>query len=171
MVIVAAMAGVLCVACKRSQEGRSEPASPVMPGEPTAAQPRLQTIKVWLGPEELITELALTPQQTRSGMMFRTNMEENEAMLFVFGAPHRAAFWMKNVTVPLSAAYIDPEGEILEIHDLEPQNTNAVAAGSDRVQYVMETRQGWFKRHNIGPGTIVRTERGSLRETFFRNRQ
>src|SRR5437667_12114506 len=50
------------------------------PGLPTKAQPRLQTIKLWLGAEELTTELALTSIQQQTGMMFRTNMLENEAM-------------------------------------------------------------------------------------------
>jgi uncharacterized protein len=170
-VVMAVVSVALCAGCnegKRSQESKPEMTSPVIPGEPTAAQPKLQTIKLWLGAEELITELALNPQQTRTGMMFRTKMAENEAMLFVFGRPHQASFWMKNVDLPLSAAYIGPEGDILEIHDLQPQNTNSVTAASERVQYVLETPQGWFKRHNLGPGTVVRTERGSLAETFFR---
>ncbi|HWQ93713.1 MAG TPA: DUF192 domain-containing protein, partial [Clostridia bacterium] len=138
------------------------------PPEPSQAQPKLQTMKLWLGAEELEVELALNWQQQQTGMMFRTNMAENAGMLFVFPAPHRAAFWMKNTFVPLSAAYIDSEGVILEIHDLQPHNTTPVSASSDQVQYVLETNQGWFKRHGIGPGTVLRTSQGSLRETFFR---
>src|SRR4051794_35590548 len=101
-------------------------------------------------------------------MMFRTNMAENAGMLFIFPGPHRASFWMKNTPLPLSAAYLDPDGVILEIHKLEPQNTNSVTAASERIQFVLETNEGWFQRHNIGVGAVVRTERGSLRETFFR---
>ena len=112
--------------------------------EPSAAQPKLQTMKLWLGQDELTAELALTAQQMQTGMMFRTNMAENEAMLFVFGAPVRASFWMKNCVIPLSAAYIDPDGTILEIHPLQPHDTNSVVAASDRIQFVLETRQGWF---------------------------
>jgi uncharacterized membrane protein (UPF0127 family) len=72
--------------------------------------------------------------------------------------------------LPLSAAYIDPEGVILEIYDLQPHNTNSVVASSERVQFVLETNQGWFRRHNIAPGTVIRTEHGTLMETFFRQR-
>lgn len=127
-------------------------------------------MKLWLGAEELVTELAVTGLQMQTGMMFRTNMEENAGMLFVFPQAHQAAFWMKNTFVPLSAAYIDPEGVILEIHALEPHNTNSVVAGTARVQYVLETPQGWFDRHNVHTGAVVRTEFGSLRQTFFRAR-
>jgi uncharacterized protein len=134
---------------------------------PEHAQPRLKTMKLWLGAEELLAELALQQTEWQSGMMFRTNMAESEAMLFVFPVPHRAAFWMKNTFVPLSAAYIDASGTVLEIHDLEPHNTNSVSASTDRVQFVLETTQGWFARHNVSTGAVARTERGTLAETFL----
>ena len=111
-------------------------------------------------------ELALNDSTRQAGMMFRTNMAENEGMLFVFPIPHRTAFWMKNTKIPLSAAYINPEGVILEIHKLEPEDTNSVTAGSDQVQYVLETKQGWFERHNVSTGAVVRTEIGSLKNSF-----
>jgi uncharacterized membrane protein (UPF0127 family) len=169
-VLMLSLAAIACVGCKESNGTPAPPVLPMNPGEPTKAQPKLQTLKLWLGAEELIAELAHTPQQLQTGMMFRTNIAENEAMLFVFNYPHRASFWMRNTVVPLSAAYIDPEGAIVEIHDLQPLNTNSVVATSERIQFVLETRQGWFKRHNMGPRTVVRTERGSLRDTFFRRR-
>jgi hypothetical protein len=147
------------------------PAQPPQPSLPTKAQPQLKTIRLWLGAEELATELALTPEQEQTGLMFRTNLAENAGMLFVFGRPTQASFWMKNCPLPLSAAYINPEGAILEINDLKPQDTNAVVAASDDVQYVLEVNQGWFLRHHIAPGTWVRTEFGTLPETFFTRRQ
>jgi len=146
------------------------PTSPSQPFVPTKAQPQLQTIRLWLGPEELVTELALTSEQEQTGMMFRTNMPENTGMLFVFPRPVQASFWMKNCTLPLSAAYIDPMGNILEIHDLQPQDTNAVVAATDNVQYVLEVNQGWFLRHHIATGTFVRSQYGGLPETFTRRR-
>ena len=137
---------------------------------PTQAQPKLATIKLWIGPEEMSAEMAVTEIQERTGMMFRTNMAENEGMIFVFPTPQRADFWMMNTILPLSAAYIDPDGQILEIHDLQPHDTNSVRAATDNIQYVLETTQGWFKRHNIKEGTVIATERGTLRKTFFEDR-
>jgi uncharacterized membrane protein (UPF0127 family) len=154
--------------CKKAAPTAAEPDT--SPPLPTAAQPKLQTMKLWLGAEEMVAELALTPDQVRTGMMFRTNLAENAGMLFVFGAPYRTSFWMKNCPLPLSAAYIDPDGTILEIHDLQPHNTNSVVASSDRVQFVLETNQGWFQRHHVTTGMVVRTEHGSLLDTFFRQR-
>ena len=132
----------------------------------TNAQPRLQTMKLYLGAEELKTELALKPIEIYTGMMWRTNMPESEAMLFVFSAPEQRSFYMRNTYVPLSLAYIDPEGAILEIHDLQPRNETSVPSKSSNVQFVLEVPQGWFKRHNIAPGTVVRSQHGELKRTF-----
>jgi len=152
--------------------GCDQPAAPVAgasmnPAEPTAALPHLQTMKLWIGPEELTVELALNAEQQRTGMMFRTNLPENSGMLFPLPVTQRASFWMKNCLVPLSAAYIDPDGTIREIHQLAPQNTNPVVATSDNIRFVLETTNGWFGRHNVRTNMVVRTERGPLMETFF----
>jgi uncharacterized membrane protein (UPF0127 family) len=115
----------------------------------------------------MMAELALNANEIRTGMMFRTNMDENAGMLFVFSQPHQASFWMKNCPMPLSAAYIDPMGKILEIRELEPFNTNSVVAKTDRVQFVLETKRGYFERKKISAGMMIQTERGTLQETFF----
>lgn len=132
------------------------------------AQPKLPTIKVWLGREELITEIASQPVQVATGMMFRTNMPENTAMLFVFPAPGPKNFYMRNCTVPLSAGYIAPDGTLAEIVDLQPGDEGGVQSQSDNLQFVLEVPQGWFDRHNVKTGAVVRTEHGSLLETFSR---
>jgi uncharacterized membrane protein (UPF0127 family) len=162
------LALALCGGCKKS----AEPETGLMsdPGEPTQAQSKLQTMKLWVGPEEMIVELALTAEQQRAGMMFRTNMAENAGMLFPLAVTQRASFWMKNCPLPLSAAYINPEGVIQEIREFQPHNTNAVVAASNNIRFVLETPQGWFQRHNVNTGMVVRTERGTLMETFFRGR-
>ena len=163
--VLSAIALVVAAGCTKP----AVPAPPVSsePPLPTQAQGQLPTLKLWLGAEELVTEIASTLPQVQTGMMFRTNMAENAGMLFVFSVPHRAAFWMKNTSVPLSAAYISPDGTILEIHDLHPHNTNSVEATSQQMQYVLEANQGWFKRHNISTGAVIRTELGTLQKTFF----
>lgn len=131
------------------------------------AQPELRTMTLWLGAEELSAEIALTTTEIATGMMFRKSMPEKEAMLFVFAQPHQAGFYMRNTTVPLSVAYIDPEGAIVEIYDLQPLDENSVTAKSDQIQYVLEVSQGWFDRHKIGVGTVLRGPNGSLPELFF----
>ena len=132
---------------------------------PVQAQPRLQTMKLYIGTEVVTSEIALTFEQKATGMMFRKTMPENEAMLFVFGAPHRASFYMRNTTVPLSAAYLDSDGTIVELHDLQPLDETPVEASADNIQFVLEMNQGWFATHGVVPGATIVSEKGQLKDT------
>jgi len=171
-----ALASVVVAVCGCKDGQTANPADPA-PSSPVAqpsggilyypyAQTNLQRMKLYVGPTELDAALALQPMERQTGMMWRTNMDENEAMLFPFPGPHRASFYMRNTRVPLSAAYIDPDGVIQEIHELQPLDETPAQAGSDNIQYVLEVKQGWFRRHNISTGAVVRTPHGELRKTF-----
>jgi len=170
---LASFAGILLsVGCEKNAATAAPAAATNTPVIPTQyhlnrAQPKLRTIKLWIGTQEIDTETAVSITEIATGMMFRTNMAENTGMLFPLPATDQASFWMKNCPLPLSIAYIDPEGVIQEIHDLEPHNTNAVLSASDNIRFALETPQGWFGRHQIHQGMVVRTEHGSLMETFF----
>ncbi len=142
--------------------------APVSNAGPNRAQAKLQTLKLFLGTQQISAEIAATASQVTSGLMFRTNMAEMEGMLFVFPRPHQAQFWMRNTLLPLSCAYIDPEGTVLEIHDMKPLDETGIPAATDQIQYVLEMNQGWFQRNNVTTGAVVRTEHGTLHETFFR---
>src|SRR5205085_9207513 len=81
--------------------------------EPREAQPKLATIKLWIGPKEITVEQAVTEEQVQTGLMFRKEMAPEEGMLFIFEEPHRPAFWMHNTLLPLSCAYLDHSGVIV----------------------------------------------------------
>lgn len=135
---------------------------------PTGPQPKLQTMKIYLGAETMDAELALTPEQQATGLMYRTNITDETAMLFVLPVPEYASFWMTNCPMSESAAYIGPDGVIEEIHHFEKNDNIPVVATNGNIYYVLEVNDGWFARHNINTGTVIRTERGSLQETFRR---
>ena len=166
--LLALLVATLLTACGNSTNSAAVANPKITPPYLPHAQSKLATLKVWLGSEELTTELALKPVEIATGMMFRTNMAENEAMLFVFNAPEPRNFYMLNCTVPLTAAYINPEGVIEEFARLNPGDTNGVQSRSWNIQFVLELPQGWPERHNVRTGAVVRTERGSLQQTFFR---
>jgi uncharacterized protein len=167
--------------CKQGKNSAPPAPAPAPPTNAAAALPslfflphaqtNLQRMKLYIGAQELDTAVALKPLERQTGMMWRTNMAENEAMLFPFPFPHRASFYMKNTYLALSAAYIDPEGVIQEIHDFHPLNETPVVANSDNIQHVLEVPQGWFKRHGITTGALVRTQYGDLKNTFSFQRQ
>lgn len=170
-------AAMLLAGCKNSQDATLPPPPSNEMSLPTEAQPKLPTMKIFFGtlhdnnlfrPMEMLdAEQALTEREQMTGMMFRTNIQDSAAMIFVFPQPFQASFWMKNCPESISAAYIDPNGVIQEIHHLEKNDTNGVVAVSANIQYVLETSDGWFQRHFVSVGMVIRTEKGSLQETYF----
>lgn len=164
-----ALAVTLLCGCEEKPAPPRPPVLDPTAAEPTEAQPRLPTIKLWVGAAEITAEIASQAREIQTGMMFRTNVAENEGMLFVFRQPHQASFWMKNCPIPLSCAYIDPQGTILEIRPMEANDTNSIVANHDNVMFVLETARGWFERHGVRTNMVIQTERGPLLQTFFRN--
>lgn len=157
----------LCAGCERAATKNADTnAASERYSVPTGPQPKLQTLEIYLGPETLDAELALTPEQEETGLMYRTNITDATAMLFVLPGPQRASFWMTNCPMSLSAAYIGPDGVIEEIHHLEKNDNVPVVARNGNIQYVLEVNDGWFARHDIRTGMLIRSERGSLAETF-----
>ena len=161
------LAALLMTGCSKS----TPPAAPVLvsPGGALPyAQPKLRTMKIYLGAETLEAELALSDQEVQTGMMFRTNILETDAMLFDLRYPQQAGFWMKNCPESISVAYITTDGVIQEIHHLEQNDTNTVFAARNDIVFALETKEGWFTRHHIAPGTVIQTEKGSLADVFLR---
>ena len=96
-------------------------------------------------------EIARTEAQRNQGLMYRKDLKDGEAMLFIFERDQPLAFWMKNTLLPLSIAYIAQDGRLLEIYDMEPGNLNPVKS-SRSARYALEVPQGWFNRAGLGPG-------------------
>jgi uncharacterized membrane protein (UPF0127 family) len=162
--ILTAAVGVI-VGCQRSGGNAATPTNaPPRQFHLNQAQPKLPVLKLWVGQQEIAAEVARRTTEIATGMMFRTNLAETEGMLFVFSEPFRASFYMRNTQVPLTAAYLAPDGAILELHDLKPFDETPVPATSDRVQFVLEMPQGWFQRHQISTGAVFRTPYGGFPE-------
>ena len=104
-------------------------------------------------------ELARTRAEHELGLMFRDSLPTDEGMLFVFAAPEKLSFWMKNTKVPLSIAFLGADGAIRQIEDMEPFSTDPVPS-KDECQYALEMNRGWFRRNGVGVGD--RLDRGSL---------
>jgi len=126
----------------------------------------LPVVKLLAGGKELKAEIARTPSQRETGLMCRQVLGEDEGMLFLFEAPEQAALYMKETYIPLSCAFIDSGGVILEIRDMEPLDETPVASVSSQVRFALEVNRGWFERNKIGPGMPVRTEKGDLLSLF-----
>ena len=99
-------------------------------------------------------EVAATEAERQQGLMFREKIAGNEGMLFDFEAPARVCMWMKNTLIPLSVAFIDDSGKIVNIEDMQPQSTDSHCAKKS-VRYALEMNRGWFRQKNIKAGSII----------------
>jgi len=122
---------------------------------PTTAQSKLATTPLVISGHKLVAEVADDDAERETGMMFRKTMADGEGMVFVMGAPQHVSFWMKNTLIPLSVAYINPAGVILEIHDLQPRDETPVSSNFDTISYAIEVPQGWFLKNSILPGAKI----------------
>jgi len=105
--------------------------------------------------QTISVEIAATPSALAAGLMYRQHLNENSGMLFIFPEAGIHAMWMKNTWIPLSVAFIDAEGVIINIADMEP-NTHHQHYSTKSASFALEMNQGWFTRHAIRKGDQVR---------------
>jgi uncharacterized protein len=116
---------------------------------------RLATVQLHIKSNVLNTEVADTPLTSERGLMFRDSMPDDHGMLFIFDHPKTASFWNRNTKIPLSIAYVDSAGKIVEIKSLRPFDETPVPSTSDQIAFALEVNEGWFSRHGIITGTRI----------------
>jgi uncharacterized membrane protein (UPF0127 family) len=124
----------------------------VLPG---LARADLPAAELGIGMHVVRVEVADTAQARTRGLMHRKSLARNAGMVFVFeeDAPH--CMWMKNTLVPLSVAFIDRAGAIINIADMEPHSERAHCAARP-ARYALEMNRGWFAARGVGPGARIR---------------
>ena len=103
---------------------------------------------------KLTAEVATTDASRSTGLMYRRMMPDNRGMLFVFAQAEPLRFWMKNTYIPLSIAYIDEAGAIINIADMKPQTTDPHPSAKP-AKYALEMNQGWFAKRGIKAGARI----------------
>ncbi len=102
----------------------------------------------------LEVELADSPALRSRGLMFRQDLAAEGGMLFLFPNDTQGGFWMQNTFVPLSIAFIDAAGVIVDIQEMEPLTTN-LHAPPVPYRWALEVNQGWFATNGVGVGDVV----------------
>ncbi|MEO6919934.1 MAG: DUF192 domain-containing protein [Collimonas sp.] len=123
---------------------------------PASAQEsqQLPTISLNIGIHVIKAEVAHSDEQREQGLMFRKKMGANEGMVFVFDTPAGICMWMKNTLIPLSVAFIDKKGAILNVEEMKAQTLDSHCA-QGAASYALEMNKSWFKDKNIKPGTVI----------------
>jgi uncharacterized membrane protein (UPF0127 family) len=103
----------------------------------------------------VVAEVAATPATRNTGLMNRFSIGPDQGMVFVFSTPQPLSFWMHNTYTPLSIAFIDAQGRILNIADMAPQ-TDDTHLSNGAALYALEMRKGWFEHNGIAAGARVK---------------
>jgi uncharacterized membrane protein (UPF0127 family) len=115
------------------------------------AQTTLPRVTLTTGMHRIDAQVAMTPDQRQTGLMFRKEMPQHEGMLFVFEQPSVQCFWMMNTLLPLTAAFVADDGTVVNLVDMKPQTTDSHCS-TKPVRYVLEMNQGWFAKKGIKAG-------------------
>jgi len=133
----------------------------------------LPTAALHIGKATLQAQVAATDEQREKGLMFCPKLADNAGMIFLMGKVGPVTFWMRNTLIPLSIAFIDKDGMILEIHDMAPVSADIpdelvpiTRSESHEVAYALETNLHWFALNGIKagdkidppPATLVKSE-------------
>jgi len=114
--------------------------------------PRTTTLK--FGAHALKVEVVANDADRARGLMHRKSLGRNDGMLFIFDEPAYHAMWMKDTPIPLSVAFVDAQGTILNILDMEPQTLDTHMSAGPSI-YAIETNKGWFAEKKVKAGDKV----------------
>jgi uncharacterized membrane protein (UPF0127 family) len=117
-----------------------------------AQQPKLPVVQLNAGMHLIHAEVAADYGSRMTGLMHRATMPPNAGMLFIFDETQQQCMWMKNTLLPLSVAFIDEAGSIINVEDMAPQTEDSHCAKRP-ARYALEMNRGWFAARGIKPGT------------------
>lgn len=119
-----------------------------------AQQPQLPLLELFAGMHRIEAEVAATPASRQTGMMLRTSMPSHRGMLFVFPEIATHCMWMRNTLVPLSVAFLDDKGRILNVEDMQPK-TEDNHCSAKPARYALEMNLGWFRSRGLRAGFSI----------------
>ena len=118
------------------------------------AQAEMPRIDLTAGMYRIDSEVAADQPNRMQGLMNRKQLAANQGMLFVFTHDNTHCMWMRNTLIPLSVAFLDGDGVIINIEDMQPQTeTNHCARRPAR--YALEMNLGWFAQRGFAAGNKI----------------
>lgn len=119
-----------------------------------APQPTLRTTKLTVGIHVITAEVAATDQSRMIGLMMREQLAPNHGMVFVFEDKSQHCFWMRNTLIPLSIAFVDDDGTVVNIADMAPKSEASICPQRP-VRYALEMDRGWFAKRGVAAGQKI----------------
>jgi len=113
-----------------------------------------KVVDLSIGMYRIQAEVAASERDRQTGLMNRKSMPAQAGMLFVFEDSAQHCFWMKNTLLPLSIAFIDEQGKIVTLADMQPQTEDSHCPAKP-IRYALEMNQGWFRSHGVAAGAVI----------------
>jgi uncharacterized protein len=122
--------------------------------QPAEPNPPLPHVFLQAGIHRIKAEVAQTPLERSRGLMLRQSLQANSGMLFLFESAGQHCFWMKNTLIPLSIAFLEDDGTIVTLADMQPHDETSHCPAKP-VRHALEMDQGWFKTKGIKQGDRI----------------
>lgn len=114
------------------------------------------------GVQELGVEIARTPQEQATGLMFRRQLAIHQGMLFIHEKPKEVSMWMRNTYISLDMVFIKAEGTVHRIEEKTEPLSEEVISSHGPVIAVLEISSGSAQRYGLKPGDKIIS-------SFFKN--
>jgi uncharacterized membrane protein (UPF0127 family) len=99
-------------------------------------------------------EIADNPDERAKGLMFRSPLEPDHGMLFVFPYTREVSFWMENTPQPLDLVFVKEDGRVATVMHGKAYSRAIIDPGVP-VRYVLELGAGVARSAGIHGGTLV----------------
>lgn len=149
--LFASLAAIMPAAPHAQSEGGTEQRNPTLP-----------MVELQAGIHLIRAEVAANQTTRARGLMFRESLAANHGMLFVFEQPSRQCFWMRNTRIPLTIAFLDDGGRIVNTADMKPMSEESHCSARP-VRFALEMEQGWFAKKGIKDGDRLAGPKGVFR--------
>ncbi|MGN0918393.1 MAG: DUF192 domain-containing protein [Oxalobacter sp.] len=118
------------------------------------ATPSMRVTTLKAGGKSIKVEVASTEAEYERGLMYRKSLPADNGMLFDFKGPAKTCMWMKDTYIPLSVAFIDVNGKVVNIEEMKAQTTTSHCS-KNWIRYALEMNAKWFSRHGVRPGSRI----------------
>ena len=142
---IASVGVALVVAAMACVPAQAQPAEP---------NPTLPHVYLQAGIHRIKAEVADSQAERSRGLMLRKSLQPNSGMLFVFDRAALHCFWMKNTLIPLTIAFLDDDGTIVTLADMQPHDESSHCPERP-VRHALEMEQGWFKAKGLKAGDHI----------------
>jgi uncharacterized membrane protein (UPF0127 family) len=114
----------------------------------------MPVVELTAGIHRIEAEVAATQENRMRGLMHRKSMPIQRGMLFVFDQDDQHCMWMRNTYLPLAVAFLDAQGRIINVAEMQPQTENNHCAARP-ARFALEMNAGWFRTRGLGPGMAI----------------